>query len=369
MKILWFTENYPPNKGGMSRSCDRIVFNLRKHYTVDVFHFTNKSKPFQTQANIGGSYIPVPVFEDSAHTLNVLWAFLSGQEQPFKKALLVAYGSHLSLKGIPLFAKWLGTPYLLCLRGNDFDTTIFSPKKQDLLYAITNAAAIACVTSEKADRIRSMQLNHKLFFTPNAIAAASWNILKADVAFAKEIKAGYSESKLTIIGLVGYLKQKKGIDFFISALLKSVFSTNVHLRVVGELEPEIEQQLLQNKLSYSIVVPDSQSELMANYLSCDAIAIPSIYDGMPNVMFEAGILGVPIIASNAGGMPDVLNDSNAFLFEVLSEASLLACLERFNQMKRDEVEVVSQRLKRKIKLEFTPEKEVKNYLNIIKQLH
>ncbi|MFS4491826.1 glycosyltransferase family 4 protein [Maribacter sp. 2308TA10-17] len=369
MNILWFTENFPPNKGGMARSCDRIVSNLRKHHQVDVYHFTNKIKPFISQANIGGSYTAVPVYEDASHTLNVLWSYISAQKQYSKTTVFVAYGSHLSLKGIPLYAKWLKLPYLLCLRGNDFDTAIFSNKKPDLLYAIKNAEAVACVSSEKVERIKNMDLNDKLFFTPNSIDASSWEILDADLSLAKDTRTGFTVTKTTVIGLVGYLKQKKGVDFFITTLLKSELSTNMHLRIVGELEPEIENKLQEWNLSYSVVVPESQSELMANYLSCDAIAIPSIYDGMPNVLFEAGILGVPILASKAGGLPDVLDDTNAFLFDPLSEESLLACISQFYRATDENLHEASKRLKTKLMQEFTPEKEVKNYLKIFKQIH
>lgn len=353
----------------MSRSCDRIVTSLREHHTVDVYHFTNKLKPFGSQANIGGSYTAVPVYEDTSHTLNVLWAFLSGRELDPKEVVFVAYGSHLALKGTPLCAKWLGVPYLLCLRGNDFDTAIFSPKKQDLLYAITNAAAIACVSQEKVDRIARMQLNEQLFFTPNAIDITSWRVLDADRALSKKITATFATPDSTILGIVGYLKQKKGLDFFITSLLKSVLSTNVHLRIVGELEPVIEHKLIALRIPYSVTVPASQSELIANYLSCDAIAIPSIYDGMPNVLFEAGVLGIPIIASKAGGLPDVLDDTNAFLFEVLSEESLLACITQFKQATTDARAARTKRLKTTISQEYTPKKEAEAYLNIFKQIH
>ena len=369
MKILWFTENYPPNKGGMSRSCDRIIRSLRKHYTVAIYHFTNKQKPFVTQANIGGSYTTVPVFEDSSHTLNVLWAHLQEDTEKFKDAVFVAYGSHLALKGVPLFATWTAVPYLLCLRGNDFDTAIFSNKKQDLLYALSKAAAIACVSTEKVSRIQQMKLNSKVFFTPNAIDSDSWSVLAADLSLAKTVRTNMATLNSKVVGLVGYLKPKKGLDFFVATLLKSVLSTNIHLRIVGEITPEVEEKLNNLQVPYSVFVPESRSELIANYLSCDTIAIPSIYDGMPNVLFEAGMLGVPIIAANAGGIPDVLDADTAFMFQVLSEASLLECIARFKSATTEERTALSMRLQQKIMKEYTPDKEVQNYLDIFKQLH
>ncbi len=367
MTILWFTENYPPNKGGMSRSCDRIITNLRQHHTIHIYHFTNKEKPFTTTANSGGTYTAVPVFEDSSHSLNMLWAYVNKQQQMLESSLIVSYGSHLALKGLALISKWLEKPLLTCIRGNDFDNVIFSQRKQDLLYALEHSAAIACVSKEKVKRIKTMEINEHVYFTPNAIHFSDWQVLKSDIALAKDLKQELPSGK-TIIGLIGYLKQKKGVDFFINTLQKSVLRNSVHLRIVGEIEPHIEALLIKNNISYSKVIPESKTQLIANYLLCNAIAIPSIYDGMPNVLFEAAALNVPIIASKAGGIPDVLTSETSFLFNTLSEISLLDTLSEYNAATPEVRIEKSNALKLHIKHNFTPLKETNNYLNIFKQI-
>ncbi|WP_396601067.1 glycosyltransferase family 4 protein [Algibacter sp. R77976] len=365
MRIIWFTENYPPNKGGMSRSCDRIVSNLRQHYTVDVFHFTNKFPAFKTESHENGSYTSVPIFEDSSYTLNMLWAFIKDHSVIKVSTVFTAFGSHLCLKGITLMANWLQKPVLICFRGNDFDNAIFSQKKQDLLYTISNATAIACVSSEKEERIKRMKLNNNVYFTPNSIDFEQWNVLNSDRTLASQIKSGLQLTKNTkIIGLIGFLKSKKGIDFFMETLKKSQLLKTVHLRIVGEIEPHIEAQFIASNWSYSKIQPTSKTELMANYLLCDAVAIPSIYDGMPNVIFEAAALNIPVIASKAGGIPDILNHDNAFLFDVLSENKLLQALADFDNSTKTILQEKSNNLKQTIKLAFTTQQEIKNYIDI-----
>lgn len=369
MRIIWFTENYPPNKGGMSRSCDRIVANLRQHYIVDVFHFTNKFPAFKTESNDNGSYTSIPVFEDSSHTLNMLWAFIKEHEIIQSSNAFTAFGSHLCLKGITLMANWLQKPVLICFRGNDFDNAIFSQKKQDLLYTITNANAIACVSSEKQERIQYMKLNDLVCFTPNSIDFKQWEVLKADRVLANTLKAKLPVvEKTKVLGLIGFLKQKKGIDFFIKTLKKSQLLETIHLHIVGEIEPHIEHELIQFQIPYSKTLPTSKTELIANYLVCDAVAIPSIYDGMPNVIFEAAALEIPVIASNVGGIPDILDNDNAFLFHALSENTLLKALANFDNASKKELTTKCDNLKQTIKSNFTTTQETKNYIDIFNKI-
>ena len=369
MVISWFTENYPPAKGGMSRSCDRIIANLRYHHTINVYHFTNKNKPFQTEAQVNGSYTAIPVFEDSSHTLNVLWAFISKQKEILAGDILVGFGSNLCFKGLPLIANWLQKPSLMCIRGNDFDTAIFSNKMQHILYAIHNTSAIACVTQEKVARIQSMNPSAQVYHTPNSIHLEDWKVLASDQKLATSYKEVlHLGENTTVIGLVGFLKRKKGIDFFLSVLQKSEFNKNVHLRIVGEIEPHLEELLISRNIKYSIAVPESKTELMANYLTCDIVAIPSIYDGMPNVIFEAAALEVPILASNAGGIPDILHQDNAFLFDVLSEKSLLMALSEFYKSTASDLKTKTTNLMRTLIEDFIPAQETQNYLDIFNHI-
>lgn len=50
--------------------------------------------------------------------------------------------------------------------------------------------------------------------------------------------------------------------------------------------------------------------------SSDCFILPSIYEGMPVTLVEAMGCGVPIIASNVGGIPDMIsNEENGVLIE------------------------------------------------------
>ena len=68
LRALWLTETYPPSRGGMAQSCDRIVRGLRRRgVTVDVLHFTARprGRPWAIETQAGGRYLVLPDRERS----------------------------------------------------------------------------------------------------------------------------------------------------------------------------------------------------------------------------------------------------------------------------------------------------------------
>ena len=45
--------------------------------------------------------------------------------------------------------------------------------------------------------------------------------------------------------------------------------------------------------------------------NCDLLAVPSLADSCPNTVMEALYLGIPVIGSRAGGIPEILLDEEA----------------------------------------------------------
>ena len=110
------------------------------------------------------------------------------------------------------------------------------------------------------------------------------------------------------LGLFGQLKAKKGGVLLLEALARSGTAERFHLLLAGWLEPDMDAWLREHDgaISYTLLPFLDRYELLPWYAACDWIAIPSFYDGLPNVLMEAAALGIPLIASRAGGMADVL---------------------------------------------------------------
>ena len=87
-----------------------------------------------------------------------------------------------------------------------------------------------------------------------------------------------------------------------------------------------------------------QEDPSAFYAGCDVVVIPStVSEGLPMVALEAMQLGVPVIGSNVGGIPEILREGvNGFLFPPKNAVALADCVQRvlgdnglLGQMKAD----------------------------------
>lgn len=378
MKLLCITENYPPGKGGMSQSCDRIVQSLRKRLVeVDLFHFSrSKKSPNQIEAfkpivQQGGLYIRSPRQSDMAHSLQMGLRFLQDFQPKVKYDFMLMFGGQLPLVAAPVYSKLLDIPYILCLRGNDFDHSLFDHKRKPSLdAAVRQSQAVCTVSKDKVDRLRILYPGKPVYYTPNGIDLGLWEALPSEIEYARKWREATLEPAQKVIGIFGHLKNKKAIPFFLNALLNSTFRDKIFILCAGQVDQILQDYFEVNELHHTILPFQDRSELIKHYLACDWVAIPSFYDGMPNVMLEAGALGIPVIGSNVDGMRDLLEDRhNGLLFSSLNEKECSLAIRDCARMDESDQKHCGQQLRIQIKKHFTAEDEVNNYIYMLETEH
>ena len=363
LRLLWLTENYPPQRGGMAQSCDRIVNGLRESgYEIEIVHFTTREVSIKRNLQKNGGYTPVSFLESEPHTLNLTWNYIQTLGH---FDYIVSFGGYLSMISAPIYTKWMGSKLITFLRGNDFDTSIFTPRKRDTLqYALEESSLVFSVSKEKVDKVKKWIPGANVHFVANGIDIESWQPTTSEEDHANSWREECVGDKLCL-GLIGQLKPKKGLHFFLNALSRTSLTSEFHLLLVGDIEENDQAYLEEKELSYSLMPFLDRFELMKYYLSCDAVVIPSFYDGMPNVMLEAGALGIPIIASRVDGMADLIEDEvDGLLFAPGNEDECRKALYKFVEDAQKRKKMGSA-LKEKIASCFTLRKEIENYENLI----
>ena len=300
MRLLFLTENYPPDRGGMSESCDRIVRGLaRDGAQLDVVHFDRRASATSQRATSFGSLTRVAAEADAAHTVNLLWNRLPRDANTH----VVAFGGHTPLLCAPAFAAWMHLPLITLVRGNELDAGLFDPRRRPILDdALRRSAAVCTVTTAQAEKIAALHPGVATHVVPNGIDFELWQPTAADAVRAR------LQTDRRVLGIFGHLKRKKGVPFFADALQRSGVADRFHLLLVGELEEPLE-------IEHTLLPPLDRLDLIPYYLASDLVVLPSHYDGFPNVLIEAAALARPLLASAVGGMRDLLTDGeNAFLF-------------------------------------------------------
>lgn len=369
VRALWLTETYPPSRGGMAQSCDRIVRGLRRAgVLVDVLHIVPTAREFRSwvlEQQAGGRYLSCPVEDDPAHALNRAWSTL--QAKPVRYTHVVAFGGSRAIMAGPVLAAWLGVPLVTCIRGNDFDAAVFSTRRRPILDdALSRSALVIANSRSKVDRIAAMHAGTRVRWVPNGIEA-EWSLAPSDRTHAAAWRDG--RDRLTL-GLFGQLKAKKGGVFLLDALLRSGVADRFHLLLVGWMAPDMEAWLAEHELEHTTLPFLDRYELLPWYAACDFLAIPSFYDGLPNVLVEAAALGVPMIASRVDGMADELVDGEtALLFDVGDEPHAAWALQRAARLDAAGRERMADACRTLARTTLAGDREIASYVEALTQTH
>ena len=114
------------------------------------------------------------------------------------------------------------------------------------------------------------------------------------------------------LAIVGRLDTVKGHYFALQAIAATAHTLpNVHLQIIGLGPCENELKDLSERLgiTHQIHFLGFQRNVYDYLLYCDALIMPSLHEGLPYTLLEAMSLGKPIIASQVGGLAEILQDN------------------------------------------------------------
>ncbi|MCB9276519.1 MAG: glycosyltransferase [Lewinellaceae bacterium] len=86
---------------------------------------------------------------------------------------------------------------------------------------------------------------------------------------------------------------------------------NIHYTIIaGGLSEEIHYQIKYLQLEdYTSIIPGlPQTEVFKKMAEADIFLLPSVEEGIANVVLEAMVIGLPVVSSDCGGMAEVVED-------------------------------------------------------------
>jgi glycosyltransferase involved in cell wall biosynthesis len=130
------------------------------------------------------------------------------------------------------------------------------------------------------------------------------NAVNTQTPAMKAVTATWPEKKLRLL-FVGRLDRQKGVDILLSAL--TLLDDNVHAVIAGASVLADDKNLVMpaNVSKIGWLTPGELETLFAN---AHVLIVPSRWEGFGLIAAEAMRAGLPVIASNVGGLTEVVAD-------------------------------------------------------------
>jgi teichuronic acid biosynthesis glycosyltransferase TuaC len=193
-------------------------------------------------------------------------------------------------------------PYIYTINGEEYP--ISGARKSDIYYLsqyIKHSVASFAVSSSIISSIHTQTgYNLSLMTHPiNLPLNLNYTDNKKDIRSKLHL-----DPNMRYILFAGAISNQKGVDILLESF-RLLGLNDTKLILIGPLDYSSQYSFNDNEIYHGI---QNQSVLYDYMKACDMFVFPSRNEGMPNVLKEAGAAGIPIIASNAGGIPDILDN-------------------------------------------------------------
>ena len=212
-----------------------------------------------------------------------------------------------------LFAKALGVPAVVKLHGSDINSLAAMPGPRRMLqWALPRAARIVAVSRALADKVAELGVQReRIALVANGVD--SERFCPRDRNAARTALGVAANARLALY--VGNLKAAKGVLDLMTAA-RTVLDADPRNRLAlvggGEASAAVAQAAaaLGAPLAERVLLLGPQpADAVATWMAaCDLLVLPSWNEGTPNVVLEALASGRRVVASNVGGVPDLITE-------------------------------------------------------------
>lgn len=335
MKICILSDKYPPDVGGLAISTRRLARGL-----AQAGHTVHVSAPATSVAS--GSIASSDDDGVTVHRMGVhrraddtladwfdhVVALHAAHRFDVMHAMYIAQPAFVAVTA----ARYLGVPSVVSARGNDLDRAAFDPGKfSQIVWSMQNAQAVTAVTTDLVRKAQALAPGCKPHWIPNGVDATLFTPGPRDEALAVSL----GQDDAPVIAFVGQARQKKGLTILLPAFARVCAQMCAQsnppptLLLVGGVrrddEPILDVFRRQNSALDVRVVPNvAHEKLPAYYRLADVLVVPSLRDGLPNALLEGMACERATVASNVGGMPDVLRHGENGLLVPPGDVNALA---------------------------------------------
>lgn len=330
MKILLFSNHYPASDAPTRGTYNHNIFNAIARYAEvrvvgPIPFWTQKKHPenvvlVQRETRFGldaafPSFFSIPgVTALHGHATFVsLAAYLAKVRYEFPWDVVVGSNAYPDGVGAADVAMFSRTPLVQNVIGTDVNELPDRPALgRQIRWALRRAGRVIAVSHAMAERVVSLGVpRERVVAQHNGVEGETFAIRPMAEARAR---VGIDHQGPVIV-YVGNVKIGKGVKVLVEAmapLVRRHGRSDALLCVVGsgEADAEIAARVRELGLSKHVRLAGRQLHTEVPYWisAGDVFCLPSYMEGCPNVVLEALASGRPVVATNVGGIPELVKD-------------------------------------------------------------
>jgi glycosyltransferase involved in cell wall biosynthesis len=130
-----------------------------------------------------------------------------------------------------------------------------------------------------------------------------------------------------IVGNVAALVPHKGQRHLIEAaaiVIKKLPDVRFVIAGEGELRPVLERQIKEHRLEKHVFLAGFRPDILSVHKAFDLFVMSSVTEGLGTSLLDAMACGTPIVATTAGGMPEVVADGRTGLLVPVRDHEAMA---------------------------------------------
>lgn len=386
MKVQWFVSNYPheaqPHAGVFYKVLAEALVQQGVQLTVTApvpwapwpaqwlsAHYRQyAAAPKEEWQNgvhiVRPRYITRPGEAHRAGSYRVLWQMM--KHEPDMKAQIVhAFGDYPLSRAAALYAQHLKLPLVITYIGSDVNQ--FPHRGHWQLQTFKNTAHMArkvlAVSNALAGEVQNLaQVQAEVVHMPAVLHPSPSNRESVRKHY------GMADDEFCVL-FAGNPVAEKGVPELLEALHMVNTPHRTRALFAGPSSTLISRiDETPGARWVGLLKPEKLHELMP---ACDVLVLPSHSEGIPGVVKEAGLAGLPVICSRAGGTAELVNDERGYLLPEVSAQAIAGAISH-TMHHREEAAARAQQLREFVNQHFSPEacatKQIMIYQSLLSNL-
>lgn len=203
----------------------------------------------------------------------------------------------------------------------------------------------------------------KLKIIPNGLVP--FDLLPKEEALIRlvgeDVASQIKEKNVRVVGTIAELTNNKGLKYAIDGM-KLLDDENTMFIIIGEGEERerLEKMIQENNLGDRVFLAGSIDNARAYLKAFEFFILPSVKEGLPYAILEAGFAELPVIATNVGGIPEMITNLEDGLLITPQRPQEIKHALIYVENHADDVKKFSTNLRKKIDTVYSFEKMLKS---------